>query len=67
MEIYMSLLGLRNIPIFLYRPSHGVTFGKPEIDLDKIRDYKDSVVGKLTTGLGGIKNGLKGTGLIAVD
>ncbi|MEE4246410.1 MAG: dihydrolipoyl dehydrogenase [Kangiellaceae bacterium] len=34
--------------------SHGVTFGKPKIDLDKIRDYKDGVVGQLTKGLSGM-------------
>lgn len=35
--------------------AHGVTFGKPEIDLDKIRSWKDSqVVGKLTQGISGM-------------
>ena len=34
--------------------AHGITFGKPEIDLDKLRGWKDKVVGKLTTGLGGM-------------
>ncbi|WP_421132188.1 dihydrolipoyl dehydrogenase [Alteromonas sp. A079] len=34
--------------------SHGVTFGEPTIDLDKIRDYKDGVVKQLTNGLGGM-------------
>ena len=29
----------------------GVTFGKPKIDLDKLRGFKDGVVGKLTGGL----------------
>ena len=29
----------------------GVTFGAPAIDLDKLRGYKDKVVGKLTGGL----------------
>jgi len=33
---------------------HGVSFGKPDIDLDKLRDFKDSVVGKLTGGLAGM-------------
>jgi dihydrolipoamide dehydrogenase len=33
---------------------HGVSFGEPEIDLDKLRDFKDSVVGKLTGGLAGM-------------
>jgi dihydrolipoamide dehydrogenase len=30
---------------------HGVTFGKPTIDIDKIRSWKDSVIAKLTGGL----------------
>jgi len=30
---------------------HGITFGKPTIDLDKLRSFKDKVVGKLTGGL----------------
>ena len=30
---------------------HGITFGKPKIELDKLRGWKDSVVGKLTGGL----------------
>ncbi|NVK54773.1 MAG: dihydrolipoyl dehydrogenase [Alteromonadaceae bacterium] len=34
--------------------SHGVSFGEPEIDLDKIREYKDGVVGQLTKGLAGM-------------
>ncbi len=34
--------------------SHGVTFGTPEIDLDKIRAWKDKVVGQLTNGLAGM-------------
>jgi len=33
---------------------HGVSFGEPFIDLDKLRDFKDKVVGKLTTGLAGM-------------
>ena len=31
--------------------SHGVTFGKPEIDLAKLLDYKQSVIDQLTGGL----------------
>ncbi len=31
---------------------HGVTFNKPAIDIDKVRSWKDSVIGKLTGGLG---------------
>ena len=30
----------------------GVTFGEPVIDLDKLRSWKDSVLGKLTGGIG---------------
>ncbi|RMG58095.1 MAG: dihydrolipoyl dehydrogenase [Gammaproteobacteria bacterium] len=30
---------------------HGVTFGKPKIDIDKLRGFKESVIGKLTGGL----------------
>ncbi len=41
--------------------SHGVTFGKPEIDLDKIRSWKESVVGQLTGGLTGMAKGRKVT------
>lgn len=31
--------------------NHGVTFGKPEIDLAKLMDYKQSVIDQLTGGL----------------
>ncbi len=34
--------------------AHGVTFGEPTFDLDKIRAYKDGVVSQLTKGLGGM-------------
>ncbi len=30
---------------------HGVVFGKPEVDLDRLRGWKDTVVGRLTGGL----------------
>ena len=30
---------------------HGVTFGRPQIDIDQVRAWKDSVVAKLTGGL----------------
>jgi dihydrolipoamide dehydrogenase len=33
---------------------HGVRFGEPEIDLDRLRDYKNGVVEKLTGGLAGM-------------
>ncbi|MCL4744092.1 MAG: dihydrolipoyl dehydrogenase [Burkholderiaceae bacterium] len=31
--------------------ARGISFGEPEIDLDKLRGYKEKVVGKLTGGL----------------
>ncbi len=31
--------------------AHGIAFGKPKIDLAKLRDFKDKTVGKLTGGL----------------
>jgi dihydrolipoamide dehydrogenase len=34
--------------------AHGVDFGEPKIDLDKLRAYKDGVVAKLTGGLAGM-------------
>jgi dihydrolipoamide dehydrogenase len=33
---------------------HGVTFGPPAIDLDRLRDWKNSVIRKLTGGLTGL-------------
>ncbi|MFA7678791.1 MAG: dihydrolipoyl dehydrogenase [Pigmentiphaga sp.] len=41
--------------------AHGISFGKPEIDLDKLRGYKDSVIGKLTGGLAGMAKARKVT------
>jgi dihydrolipoamide dehydrogenase len=32
----------------------GISFGKPAIDLDKLRNWKDGVLGKLTKGLSGL-------------
>ena len=34
--------------------AHGVTFGKPKIDIDKLRSFKTKVVGQLTGGLAGM-------------
>lgn len=34
-----------------YMSEHGVTFGKPKIDAKKLKEWKDSVVKKLTGGL----------------
>ncbi len=31
--------------------AHGITFGKPKIEIDKLREFKAKVVGKLTGGL----------------
>ena len=41
--------------------SHGVTFGAPEIDLDKVRSWKDSVISQLTGGLTGMAKARKVT------
>ncbi|TAM53618.1 MAG: dihydrolipoyl dehydrogenase [Paraburkholderia sp.] len=38
---------------------HGITFGKPQIDLDKLRGFKSGVVKKLTTGLAGMAKARK--------
>jgi len=34
--------------------SHGISYGAPKIDLPKLRDFKDGVTKKLTTGLSGM-------------
>jgi dihydrolipoamide dehydrogenase len=39
--------------------AHGITFGKPQIDLDKLREFKSGVVKKLTTGLAGMAKARK--------
>jgi len=38
---------------------HGISFGEPTIDLDKLRAYKDGVIGKLTGGLAGMAKARK--------
>ena len=38
---------------------HGIQFGEPDIDLDKLRGFKESVVGKLTDGLAGMAKARK--------
>jgi dihydrolipoamide dehydrogenase len=48
--------------------AHGVSFGKPKIDLDKLRSFKTKVVGQLTGGLAGMAKARKvrtvvGTGM----
>jgi dihydrolipoamide dehydrogenase len=49
---------------------HGISFGKPQLDLAKLRAWKEKVVGKLTTGLAGMSKlrkvtVLQGTGSFA--
>ena len=39
--------------------AHGVTFGKPQIDIDKLRGYKDKVISKMTGGLSGMAKARK--------
>ncbi len=39
--------------------SHGISFGKPQIDLDRLRDFKSGVVKKLTGGLAGMAKARK--------
>ncbi|WP_300437807.1 dihydrolipoyl dehydrogenase [uncultured Mameliella sp.] len=39
--------------------AHGISFAKPEIDLDELRGFKDGVVGQLTGGLDGLSKGRK--------
>src|SRR5688572_24292989 len=40
-------------------PDHGIRYGAPEIDLDKLRAFKDGVIKKLTGGLGGMAKARK--------
>ena len=37
-----------------FMADHGVKFGEPEINIDKLREFKASVVGQLTGGLNGL-------------
>jgi dihydrolipoamide dehydrogenase len=39
--------------------SHGISFGKPEIDIDQLRGWKEKVVGKMTGGLSGMAKARK--------
>lgn len=38
---------------------HGVTFGKPQIDIDKLRGWKEKVISKMTGGLAGMAKARK--------
>ena len=40
-------------------PDHGIKYGAPEIDIDKLRDFKDAVIKKLTGGLAGMAKARK--------
>jgi len=46
------LHGAKVIEEAQFMAQHGIDFGKPKIDLDKLRGWKDSVVKRLTGGLG---------------
>ncbi|AWN35066.1 dihydrolipoyl dehydrogenase [Methylobacterium radiodurans] len=34
--------------------AHGISFAPPQVDIDKLRDWKDGIVKRLTGGLGGL-------------
>jgi dihydrolipoamide dehydrogenase len=40
-------------------PDHGIKYGAPQIDIDKLRGFKDGVVKKLTGGLAGMAKARK--------
>jgi dihydrolipoamide dehydrogenase len=40
-------------------PDHGIRYGAPEVDLDKLRAFKDGVIKKLTGGLAGMAKARK--------
>jgi dihydrolipoamide dehydrogenase len=40
-------------------PDHGISYGAPQIDLDKLRGFKDGVIKKLTGGLMGMAKARK--------
>jgi dihydrolipoamide dehydrogenase len=46
--------------------AHGVTFAEPSIDMDKLRDFKNKVVGKLSSGIAGMAKMRKVTVLTGV-
>ncbi len=39
--------------------AHGISFGKPEVDLDQLRGWKDKVISKMTGGLSGMAKARK--------
>ena len=46
--------------------AHGITFAEPAIDMDKLRDFKNKVVGKLSNGIAGMAKMRKVTVLTGV-
>ncbi len=40
-------------------PDHGISYGPPQIDIDKLRAFKDGVIKKLTGGLAGMAKARK--------
>ncbi|MDH6257535.1 dihydrolipoyl dehydrogenase [Bradyrhizobium sp. BR13661] len=40
-------------------PDHGIKYGAPEIDIEKLRAFKDGVIKKLTSGLAGMAKARK--------
>ncbi len=40
---------------------HGISFAKPEVDIDQLRGWKDKVINKMTTGLAGMAKARKVT------
>jgi len=40
-------------------PDHGISYGPPQVDLDKLRAFKDGVIRKLTGGLAGMAKARK--------
>ena len=40
-------------------PDHGISYGPPKIDIDKLRGFKDGVIKKLTGGLAGMAKARK--------
>lgn len=52
--------------------SHGIVFGEPTVELDKLREWKESIIKRLTTGLKGLSKQRKvqviqGEGNFAAD
>lgn len=48
-KAYLHMAGMLNETTLLAK--HGIDYGKPKIDIDKIRGFKESVVSRLTGGI----------------